>query len=80
MQNSQRLDIIVDPELPLGTTGGDSVQVLPTNERCQRRWNSNVGDLDGGSGCVEVDPGAFLLSYWAARYAGILGPPGPALQ
>jgi hypothetical protein len=74
VQNSHRLDIVLDNEGERqgGGQDSDSVSVLPANERAQTRWNGNVHDLDGGSGLDEQDPGAFLLSYWAARWAGVL--------
>ena len=69
--NSQRLDIIIDPNVDRQfRSGGASLSVLPANERAQTRWNSSPHDLDGGSGMNESDPGAFLLSYWATRWAG----------
>jgi hypothetical protein len=42
--------------------------VVPANERTQERWNGDPFDLTGGSGFNEVDPGAWLLPYWMARY------------
>ena len=53
----------------------DSRIVLPANERSQLRWNLDPHDVDGGSGGSEAEPGAFLYSYWAARYAGLLVAP-----
>jgi hypothetical protein len=49
--------------------------VLPANERTQGRWNGDPFDLDGGDGMNEDDPGAFILSFWAARDAGLLDAP-----
>lgn len=74
VRNSHRLDIVLDWEGERNGDGQDrdSTSVLPANERAQTRWNANVHDLDGGSGTDESDPGAFLLSYWAARWAGLL--------
>ena len=74
--NSHRLDVIPDAENS-GRSGGndDALRVLPANERSQGRWNGDPYDLDGGDGLSEDDPGAFILSYWAARYAGVLDAP-----
>jgi hypothetical protein len=79
VRNSHRLDIIIDKENS-GRSGGtnDALFVLPANERSQGRWNSDPYNLDGGNGMSEDDPGAFLLSYWSARFAGILDAPTPS--
>lgn len=77
--NSHRLDVRVDPDVQRDFRhGGDSVAVLPPNERSQGRWNTNPCDLDGGTGGVEGEPGAFLAGYWAARWAGLLAAPATA--
>eukprot|EP00043_Microstomoeca_roanoka_P019783 m.229726 g.229726 ORF g.229726 m.229726 type:complete len:770 (-) comp17056_c4_seq1:240-2549(-) len=73
VKNSDRRDIFIDSEEDRsGQQGGDSLRVLPANERPQLRWNSNPHDLDGGSGFSEGDPGAWLWPYWIARYHGII--------
>ena len=74
--NSHRLDVIPNAENS-GRSGGsnDALRVLPANERSQGRWNGDPFDLDGGDGMSEDDPGAFILSYWAARFAGVLDAP-----
>ena len=79
VRNSHRLDIIIDKENS-GRSGGtnDALSVLPANERCQGRWNSDPYNLDGCNGMSEDDPGAFLLSYWSTRFAGILDAPPPS--
>ena len=72
--NSHRLDVVLDTDGERnGWTTPDSVGVIPANERAQTRWNANPHDLDGGSGVDESDPGAFLLMYWSAVAAGIVG-------
>ena len=74
--NSHRLDITLDVT-NAGRSGGgsnDARVVLPANERSQGRWNGDPFDLDGGDGMSEDDPGAFILSYWLARWAGLLAP------
>jgi hypothetical protein len=71
--NSHRLDVALDPDATgRATPGEEGLSVLPANERAQCRWNSDVYDLDGGSGMDECDPGAFLLMYWLSRWAGLL--------
>ena len=46
---------------------------IPANQRNQFRWNANPFDISStGDGMVQVDPGAYLLSYWMARYYNIL--------
>ena len=73
VRNSHRLDVIPDMQNSgRSEVFNDALYVLPANERAQGRWNSDPFDLDGGSGMSEDDPGAFILSYWAARFAGIL--------
>lgn len=49
-----------------------SVNVLPANERTQLRWNGNPYQLDYGGSDDEMDPGAWLLPYWMARWIGML--------
>lgn len=78
--NSQRMDVWLDKRANRNMAyGQEGLRVLPANERTQLRWNSDVYDLDGGSGLQEGDPGAWLLPYWAARYFGLLGGPVPAI-
>ena len=36
------------------------------------QWNANAADPVMGSGFQEMDPGAFLLPYWMARYYNLL--------
>ena len=51
---------------------GLQMGILPAYERGQLRWNSNPHDLDGGSGTMEGDPGAWLMPYYMARYHGLI--------
>jgi hypothetical protein len=75
-KNSHRLDVTLDPDaVGRATPGNEGLAVLPANERAQCRWNADPYDLDGGSGMDECDPGAFLLQYWLARWAGVIAPP-----
>ena len=77
VDNTRRVDIVYE----LGVTRFGRVHTqswkgrspIPANERCQQRWNSNPWDVsDSGSGLSEVDPGAWLLPFWMARWAGIV--------
>eukprot|EP00048_Salpingoeca_helianthica_P016190 m.230913 g.230913 ORF g.230913 m.230913 type:complete len:790 (-) comp18190_c0_seq1:367-2736(-) len=73
VRNSHRRDLRFDIDADrFGKLNGDSVRVLPANERLQERWNGNPHDLDGGNGLTETDPGAWLLPYWLARYHGLI--------
>lgn len=47
-------------------------QLLPPDERRLTRWNANPYRADGGSGTYALDPGAWLLPYWMARYHGLI--------
>ena len=46
------------------------MRVIPANERLKSfRPAADPYDVaDGGTGLQETDPGAWLLSYWMARY------------
>lgn len=73
--NSDRADLswLVDPEVNRDFQHStDSVPVVPANERCTARWNSDERTMDGGSGYNQQDGGAFLLPYWMSRYYGFL--------
>lgn len=71
--NSHRVDLAVAPGANrVGVFGTDSTRLVPQNERCQDRWNSDPFNLQCGSGHSEQDPGAWLLPYWLARYYGII--------
>ena len=75
VSNSQRRDIIYNPSADRfkGICDQTYLRVLPANERQQQRWNANPWQIgDSGDGMLEVDPGAWLLPYWLARFAGIL--------
>lgn len=45
--------------------------LLPPDERRIQRWNGNPYRVDGGSGAAALDPAAWLLPYWMARYHGL---------
>ena len=49
-----------------------SERALPANERTQLRWNRNPFLLDSGGAEAEMDPGAWLLPYWMARWIEML--------
>ncbi len=53
-------------------TNSQSVKLLPANERGQLRWNTSPYQLDSGGASSEMDPGAWLLPYWLARWTGML--------
>ena len=77
MRNSHRIDILYeDSQNRFGAKRTDSLHSrspLPAHERRQGRWNSDPYDVtDGGSGTSEMDPGAWLLPYWMARYYGAI--------
>lgn len=42
--------------------------------RSQGRWNGDAWDVTNGNnnGMIEMDPGAWLLPYWLARYYGLI--------
>ncbi|MDZ4782187.1 MAG: hypothetical protein SGJ19_18220 [Planctomycetia bacterium] len=68
MTNSNRRDVALRPY----ESRGDrklSVEALPTSERRVMKWNGDPFELDGGSGGLERDDGAFiLLPYWMGVY------------
>ena len=69
------LSISPSPPLPLCRdfhSNTQSERVLPANERTQLRWNGNPFLLDSGGADGEVDPGAWLLPYWMARWIKML--------
>jgi hypothetical protein len=71
--NSHRLDVTFNPEQDRNfRSDSQSVRVLPANERTQLRWNGNPYTLDSGGGETEMDPGAWLLPYWMARWIKML--------
>ena len=71
--NSHRLDVVTDREADRHGRG-QSLVVLPPDERRVMKWNGNPYELDGGSGGAEEDDGAFfLLPYWMGRYHGLTG-------
>jgi len=53
-------------------THSQSVRVLPVNERGQLRWNENPYQLDWDGSSSEMDPGAWLMPYWFARWIKLL--------
>lgn len=78
VDNSHRQDIFYEPtddRFGHGHTQSTHTRSpLPANERRQVRWNANPWDVSaGGDGRTEMDPGAWLLPYWLARYHGLLG-------
>lgn len=75
VQNSQRLDVRIDPQPNRDfVVGTESLNLLPANERVQDRWNADPFDLDGGSGYSETDGGVWLLPYWLARAHNLIAP------
>jgi len=77
VDNSHRSDVLVEPYSDrFGKKHSQSLHTrspLPANERQQGRWNANPWDISpAGDGMVEMDPGAWLLPYWLARFHGIL--------
>ena len=75
--NSDREDIFYEPGMNrFNTKRTDSLHSrspIPANERNQFRWNANPFDVSAnGDGMMQLDPGAYLLSYWMARYYDIL--------
>ncbi len=60
---------------PLQNRFGQPVltRVLPTDERCFKKWNADPYEPDeGGDGRVEDDGADYLLPYWMARYHGFI--------
>lgn len=78
LSNQGREDIVYESGVTrFGTVRSDSSHTrppLPANERSQYRWNADPWDVSGsgGDGVSEIDPGAWLLPYWMARYYNIL--------
>ena len=77
VDNSQREDVVYERSVDrwdhTHTQSSHARSPLPANERRQGRWNANPWDITaGGDGRVEMDPGAWLLPYWMARYHGLL--------
>ena len=73
--NARRLDILpLNPEPDRrGDYGTQSWRILPANERSQFRWNANPFDLVGGDGGGTLfDPGAWLMPYGVAMWAGMV--------
>jgi len=67
--NSRRADLRHRPP-PLDAQSSTAV---PPREAARFRWNADPYRMDDGSrGLGEGDPGAWLLSYWLARYHGLL--------
>ena len=74
MTNSHRLDLVLTGSPDRFGKRKSASRVIPANERGQGRWNSNPFDVsDSGDINTEMDPGAWLLPYWMARYHGLLG-------
>ncbi len=75
-QNSQRLDVILDPtprQKPGYGWSAVTGEALPIEERSQIRINSDAQSLDGGfGGNVEYEGTYFLLPYYLGLYAGFL--------
>ena len=78
LSNQGREDLVYEGGVTrFGKTHSDTSHTrspLPANERSQYRWNADPWDVsgNGGDGMTEIDPGAFLLPYWMARYYGVL--------
>ena len=62
-----RLDVSLD-RYPDRFGKPQITQLLPPDERRLQRWNGNPYRVEGGSGAAALDPGAWLLPYWMARY------------
>ncbi len=62
-----RLDVTLD-RYPDRFGKPQIAQLLPPDERRLQRWNGNPYRVEGGSGAGALDPGAWLLPYWMARY------------
>merc|ERR1711871_6459 len=67
-QNSVRHDVWPQWHTDRFGTPSLSHKYLPPDETSQLRWNSGSFQMDGGSGGTEVDPGAWIMPYWMARY------------
>lgn len=69
VRNSNRSDIVRDPERP-----GQALEPLPADERPISEWAANLHALDGGrDGRSALDGTWYLLPYWMARYYGLIG-------
>ena len=69
VRNSNRADIVRDPERP-----GQALEPLPADERPISEWAANLHALDGGrEGRSALDGTWYLLPYWMARYYGLIG-------
>ena len=76
MTNAHRLDIVYTGQADRFGKKNTANRVIPANERGQGRWNGSPFDVsDSGNPNSEMDPGAWLLPYWLARYHGLLGAP-----
>jgi len=72
MENGQGPDIKLDPSYTKSEKL-QSLEVLPYDQICIQRWNSNPYQLDsGGDGKIEGDGVLFLLPYWMGRYHGFI--------
>lgn len=75
MENSHRLDVVVDP-FPnrFGeTVSSRHMPPVPPDERRIMKWNGDPFVLDGGGAGTEEEAGTFwLLPYWMARYHGYI--------
>jgi hypothetical protein len=76
MVNSHRLDIMYTGQKDREGRAVSATRVIPANERGQGRWNGSPFDVsDNGNPNSEMDPGAWLLPYWMARYHNLLDAP-----
>ena len=73
VHNSQRLDLPVAAELDR-SGAKQSERVIPPDQRCITKWNSNPFQLDCDltGGRDEDDGTIFLLPYWMGRYYHLL--------
>lgn len=76
MLNSIRNDLKLNPEPAVRQILSpiEDSDLLPYNELPYLRWNGDPYTLDGGSGMLEYDPGAWLIHYWMMRYHKIAMP------
>jgi hypothetical protein len=70
--NSDRLDIQLNVPASQCHNKLQSLQLLPPDERSNKRWNNAILNLDDGSGMVAQDPSTFLIGYWGMRYFNLL--------
>ncbi|MDP8242612.1 MAG: hypothetical protein P9L94_00915 [Candidatus Hinthialibacter antarcticus] len=68
---AHRLDVTLD-RYPDRFGKPQIAQLLPPDERILQRWNGNPYRVEGGAGTYALDPGAWLLPYWMARYHGLI--------